>query len=211
MHFELTNCLPGVAAAPHFANGSAIEPTASKNSVRLKALSKALNAGALAQIEAAIDDETLIDDYKPHFIHRAHKPVPMAMVNRKPHGAPGHADIRVPQDAAWLAGLRHAQKNAFIQTPTLNAKPVVRAIVEACSKGGPTGEGIIVTLILGLGFNDKGESVPFQGGTNEEVVVRLFNKLRRVNKQDNLHVYWYTGKDQIVSSSLGGGGCCGWG
>lgn len=22
-------------------------------------------------------------------------------------------------------------------------------------------------MILGLGFNDKGESVPFQGGTNE--------------------------------------------
>jgi len=136
-------------------------------------------------------------------IHRAHKPVPMAMVNRKPHGAPGHADIRVPQDAAWLAGLRHAQESAFIQTPTLNAKPVVRAVVEACSKGGPKGEGIIVTLILGLGFNDKGESVPFQGGTNEQVVVRLFNKLTRVGKQDNLHVYWYTGKDQIVRRSVG--------
>jgi len=127
----------------------------------------------------------------------------MAMVNRKPHGAPGHADIRVPQDAAWLAGLRHAQESAFIQTPTLNAKPVVRAVVEACSKGGPKGEGIIVTLILGLGFNDKGESVPFQGGTNEQVVVRLFNKLTRVGKQDNLHVYWYTGKDQIVRRSVG--------
>lgn len=184
------------AAAPGF---SKIEPTASKNSIRLKALSTKLNAGALAQIDAAIVDEALIDDYKPHMIHRAHAPVPMAMVNRKPHGAPGHQDIRVPQDAAWLAGLRHAQASAFIQTPTLNARPVVRAIVEACSRGGPKGSGIVVTLILGLGFNDKGESVPFQGGTNEEVVVRLFKKLTRVGKQDNLQVYWYTGKDQIVS------------
>lgn len=44
------------------------------SSARLAALSKALNAGALTEIEAAIEDESLIDDFKPHMLHRAHKP-----------------------------------------------------------------------------------------------------------------------------------------
>lgn len=79
------------------------------------------------------------------------------------------------------------------QTPTLNAAPIVRGIISACSSGGPDRSGIEVTLFLGLGFNDKGESIPFQGGTNEEVVFRLYDKLRRAKKEKNLHVYWYTG------------------
>ncbi|GAA5893943.1 uncharacterized protein JCM6883_003679 [Sporobolomyces salmoneus] len=167
------------------------------SSARLAALSKALNAGALTEIEAAIEDESLIDDFKPHMLHRAHKPCPIALVNRRPHGSPGHNDIRCPQDAAWLAALRYAEKNVFIQTPTLNAKPIVRGIVEACSRGGKAKEGIQVTLFLDLGFNDKGESIPFQGGTNEQVVTRLYTQLHARGKEKNLHVYWYTGKDQI--------------
>ncbi|SCV72211.1 BQ2448_4905 [Microbotryum intermedium] len=170
-------------------------PGAAKS--RLRALSKSLNAGAIKKIEAAFDDESLIDDFKPHMLHKAHEPFPIALVNRRPHGAPGHQDIRVPQDAAWLAALRYAEKNVFIQTPTLNAAPLVRAVIEACSKGGKDKQGIPVTVYLGLGFNDKGESVPFQGGTNEEVTVRLYKALRRVKKEHNLHIYWYCGKDQI--------------
>ena len=38
----------------------------------------------------------------------------IAVVNRRPHGAPGHQDIRVPQDAAWLAALRYAEKDVFM-------------------------------------------------------------------------------------------------
>ncbi|KAK4054425.1 hypothetical protein OIV83_000919 [Microbotryomycetes sp. JL201] len=171
--------------------------TAAKTSERLQALSKSLNAGALTKIEAAIDDELLIEDFVPHKFHKEHEPFPIALVNRRPHGAPGHNDIRTPQDAAWLAALRYAEKKVFIQTPTLNAAPIVRGVIEACSKGGRDKQGIVVEMILGLGFNDKGESVPFQGGTNEEVVVRLFKALKKVNKEHNLHVYWYTGKDQM--------------
>ncbi|CEQ39639.1 SPOSA6832_01187, partial [Sporobolomyces salmonicolor] len=167
------------------------------SSARLAALSKALNAGALAKIEAAIDDETLIHDFKPHMLHKGHEPFPIALVNRRPHGSPGHRDIRCPQDAAWLAALRYAEKNVFIQTPTLNARPIVRGIVEACSRGGKDGKGIQITLFLDLGFNDQGESIPFQGGTNEQVVFRLYRQLTKLGKEKNLHVYWYTGKDQI--------------
>jgi len=50
---------------------------------------------------------------------------------------------------------------------------------------------------LDLGFNDKGESVPFQGGTNEEVTVLLYKELGKRQKEKFLHVFWYTGKDQI--------------
>lgn len=77
------------------------------------------------------------------------------------------------------------------QTPTFNAKPIVAACVDACRRG------IQVTIYVDLGFNDKGESMPFQGGTNEQVVERMYKDLARTNDQKNLHVYWYTSKDQI--------------
>lgn len=146
----------------------------------------------------AIEDESAIDDFQPHFLHKHHTPVPIALVNRKPHGLPGHQDIRTPQDAAWLAGLRYAKRKVFIQTPTLNAAPIVRAILEACTRE----NSIVVELFLDLGFNDAGESVPFQGGTNEQVVTYLFKKLRKVKMEHNLHVYWYTGKVGPSISSL---------
>jgi len=50
---------------------------------------------------------------------------------------------------------------------------------------------------LTIGFNDKGESIPFQGGTNEEVVDRLYKVLSKEKKEQYLKVYWYTGKDQV--------------
>lgn len=77
------------------------------------------------------------------------------------------------------------------QTPTFNAKPIVAACVEACRRG------IQVTIWVDLGFNDQGESMPFQGGTNEQVVERMYKDLHRTNDQKNLHVYWYCGKDQV--------------
>lgn len=42
--------------------------------MRLQALSNSLNAGALSKIQAAIEDETLIDDFKPHMLHHQHEP-----------------------------------------------------------------------------------------------------------------------------------------
>ena len=77
------------------------------------------------------------------------------------------------------------------QTPTFNAKPIIAAALDACRRG------IQVTIYVDLGFNDKGESMPFQGGTNEEVVEKMYKELNRTNHQKNLHVYWYTGKDQV--------------
>lgn len=130
-------------------------------------------------------------DFEPVIFHSSHKPVPMALVNRRPRGKPGHGDIKNPQAAAWLAGFRYAQRHVFIQSPTLNASPVKAAIL-ACVR-----RGVRVELWLDLGFNDKSESMPFQGGTNEQVVSQLYRTLRqeKQGKERLLEIYWYTGKD----------------
>lgn len=130
-------------------------------------------------------------DFEPLIFHAPHEPVPMALVNRRPWGRPGHDDIQNPQAAAWLAGFRYAKKHVFIQSPTLNATPV-RAAVLACVR-----RGVRVELWLDLGFNDKSESMPFQGGTNEQVVAKMYKALHQEGKgyERFLEVYWYTGKD----------------
>ncbi len=68
--------------------------------------------------------------------------------------APGHGDVDVPQNVAWLSGIRLAQKSVFMyapffllltrtcsnmgllrsQTPDFNAEPVVEAILDACRR-----------------------------------------------------------------------------
>ncbi|CAO1625474.1 unnamed protein product [Sympodiomycopsis kandeliae] len=130
-------------------------------------------------------------DFRAYLFHARHDPVPMALMNRRPHGTPGHSDIRNPQDAAWLAGFRYAKKHIFIQSPTLNASPIKAAVLAAVRRH------VRVELWLDLGFNDKSESMPFQGGTNEQVVRKLYRQLRREGLGDEkyLEVYWYTGKD----------------
>ncbi|KAK4686642.1 hypothetical protein P7C73_g3482, partial [Tremellales sp. Uapishka_1] len=158
---------------------------------RMFQLSTKFNAGALSEAWATVEDSDELDQFRPHVVHAPHDPFPIAMCCRKPHGFPGHHDIRNPQNAAWLAGFRYAKRKVFVQTPTLNARPIVRAIKQACRRG------VEVILLLDLGFNDKGESIPFQGGTNEEVVVRLYKKLKPEGKEKYLKVYWYTGKDQV--------------
>jgi hypothetical protein len=55
-----------------------------------------------------------------------------------------------------------------------------------------------VTLYLDLGFNDQGEAIPFQGGTNEEVVHRMYKALISEGNgaEKHLEVFWYTSTDQ---------------
>ncbi|KAH9967378.1 hypothetical protein BC827DRAFT_587889 [Russula dissimulans] len=132
-------------------------------------------------------------DFLPHILHDPHQPVPIAMVNRLPTGSPGHWPVRrFPQDVAWLSAMCLAVRSVFIQTPTFNASPIVASALDACRRG------VRVTLYLDLGFNDQGETIPFQGGTNEEVVHKMYTAL---NSEGNgaekyLEVFWYTCKDQ---------------
>ena len=80
----------------------------------------------------------------------------------------------------------------YSQTPTFNAAPIVSSALAACRRG------VQVTLYLDLGFNDQGEMIPFQGGTNEEVVHKMYRRLNREGNGDEKHleVFWYTAKDQ---------------
>lgn len=79
------------------------------------------------------------------------------MVNRSPNGSLDFNDTTNPQDAAWLSAMANAQESVFIQSPTLNATPMVQAILETVRRG------VIVTLYLCLGFNDASEILPKQG------------------------------------------------
>ncbi|SNX87803.1 uncharacterized protein MEPE_06514 [Melanopsichium pennsylvanicum] len=173
---------------------------------RLSAITKSLDFANNSKVQGEITAKNLSDknlsddkisslnailDFQPYIFHKPHSPVPMALVNRRPHGTPGHSDIRNPQDAAWLAGFRYAKKHVFIQSPTLNASPIKAAVLAAVRRH------VRVELWLDLGFNDKSESMPFQGGTNEQVVTAFYRTLRREGRGDEkyLEVYWYTGKD----------------
>ena len=85
--------------------------------------------------------------------------------------------------------------NLHSQSPTFNATPVVDACIAACLRG------IEVTLYLDLGtsfinssnisnevitshtgFNDLGEMIPFQGGTNKEVISNVYKDLNAKSK-----------------------------
>ncbi|XDG06699.1 hypothetical protein ABKA04_006314 [Annulohypoxylon sp. FPYF3050] len=132
------------------------------------------------------------DEMTPYVPHPAHEPFPMALVCRPPYGPPNHASVSNPQNAAWLSALRNAQKNVFIQSPTLNAEPLIPAIVEACERG------IDVYCYVCLGYNDSGEMLPMQGGHNESIAHNLYTNLLSPTAKPRLHWYWYVAKDQTM-------------
>ncbi|KAH9976898.1 hypothetical protein BGW80DRAFT_1291289 [Lactifluus volemus] len=134
-------------------------------------------------------------DFCPHILHKPHDPVPIAIVNRSPKGRPGHYQVhKNPQDVAWLSAVRYAQKSVFMSSnPNVNASPIVSGVLDACRRG------VRVTLYLDLGFNDQSEIIPFQGGTNEEVVHKMYTTLHSEGNgaEKHLEVFWYTAIDQI--------------
>ncbi|PVH82189.1 hypothetical protein DL98DRAFT_570738 [Cadophora sp. DSE1049] len=131
------------------------------------------------------------EEMTPYIPHPVHEPFPIAMVCREPYGTPNHSSVYNPQNEAWLSALRNAKKNVFIQSPTLNAEPLVPAIIEACERG------IDVYCYICLGYNDTGELLPKQGGTNEMIAHKMYTSLSPQGKQ-NLHYFFYIGKDQTV-------------
>jgi hypothetical protein len=156
--------------------GGSSTSASSAAAAAIAAQAKAAEGEASSSASSGAAPKADILDFNPFIFHAPHAPVPMALVNRRPHGTPGHSDIRNAQDAAWLAGFRYARRHVFVQSPTLNATPIRHAVLHACRRG------VRVELWLGLGFNDKSESMPFQGGTNEQVVTRLYRQLRREGK-----------------------------
>ncbi|KAA6406800.1 MAG: hypothetical protein FRX48_09524 [Lasallia pustulata] len=121
--------------------------------------------------------------------HPTHEPMPMAMVCRKPWGAPNHQCVHVPQNEAFLSAIRNAERSVFIQTPNLNAEPLIPALLAAVRRG------IQVYYYVCLGYNDAGELLPAQGGINEMISHKLYTSLNE-KERENLHVFNYVAKDQ---------------
>lgn len=84
----------------------------------------------------------------PYILSDNTEPFPIAMVCRPPHGAPNNSAAYTPQNVAWLSALRNARESVFIQSPTLNAEPLLPAIREACERG------VDVICYICLGYND---------------------------------------------------------
>ncbi|KAI0200028.1 phospholipase D/nuclease [Astrocystis sublimbata] len=159
------------------------------NESRMQAVSRHLNHTVGKGVQANAPDCDPVDEMTPYIPHAGHEPFPIALVNRAPYGRPKHKADTNPQNAAWLSALRNARRNVFIQTPTLNAQPLIPAIMEACERG------LDVYCYVCLGYNDAGEMLPLQGGHNEKVVNQLYTKLSPAGKQ-HLKWYWYVAKDQ---------------
>ncbi|KAI1209856.1 IQ calmodulin-binding motif protein [Annulohypoxylon truncatum] len=158
----------------------------------MRAVTRHLNHTVNEGFEGNAPDCDPRDEMTPYVPHPAHEPFPMALVCRPPYGPPNHASVSNPQNAAWLSALRNAQKSVFIQSPTLNAEPLVPAIVEACERG------VDVYCYICLGYNDSGEMLPMQGGHNEAIAHNLYNNLLSPTAKPRLHWYWYVAKDQTA-------------
>lgn len=115
--------------------------------------------------------------------------VPIALVSRPPFGKPANSNVFVPQNEAWLSCIRNAQRSVFIQTPDLNATPLHNAIKNALRRG------VEITYYVCLGYNDAGEIMPGQGGTNEMFASDLCSALS-VEERSRLRIGYYVGKDQ---------------
>ncbi|KAK4152999.1 hypothetical protein C8A00DRAFT_44007 [Chaetomidium leptoderma] len=131
----------------------------------------------------------LMTPYLP--LHQTHTPYPMALVNRAPYGPPTHKSVSTPQNAAWLSALGNAKESVYIVSPTLNASPLIPAIIEACERG------VDVHCYICLSYNDGGELLPRQGGHNEKVAAHLHTSLAtNPAAREHLHYHWYVAKDQ---------------
>jgi len=117
-------------------------------------------------------------------------PVPMAMVSRKPYANFNNESVHVPQNEAFLALIEHAKHSIFIQTPNLNAKDLLPALASALERG------VQVTYYVCLGYNDAGEMLPGQGGTNEQAAKKLYQSLTSEEAKSRLNIFFYVAADQ---------------
>ncbi|KAI1853147.1 hypothetical protein JX266_001853 [Neoarthrinium moseri] len=171
--------------------------SAKPHETQLEAITRHLNHTTNKDVKGDPAASSQAEEMTPYISHPTHEPFPIALVNRSPYGPPNHKSVSNPQNAAWLSALRNATKNVFIQSPTLNAEPLVPAIIQACERG------IDVYCYICLGYNDAGELLPMQGGHNEMVANHLY-KAMSLSARQHLHYFWYVGKDQtrpIVAES----------
>ncbi|EKJ74120.1 hypothetical protein FPSE_05705 [Fusarium pseudograminearum CS3096] len=159
---------------------------------RLQAANRKLNVAAPTPIDPSGPEIQAGEEMTPYILSSNDaKPVPMALVSRPPYGAIDSKSAHVPQNEAWLSLIRNAQRNIFIQTPDLNAGPLILAIIDAVKRG------VEVTYYVCFGYNDPGEMIPGQGGTNDQISQALVASLpENSSERELLHIYNYVGKDQ---------------
>ncbi|PVF93099.1 IQ calmodulin-binding motif protein [Serendipita vermifera] len=167
---------------------SAVSPKPGET--RMEAVTRHLNHTVNKDFKGDAPDDPSSEAMTPYIPHPTLEPFPIAMVNRHPYGPFKNDSVYTPQNEAWLSGLRNAKKSVFIQSPNLNAGPIIPAILDACRRG------VDVYCWICLGYNDIGELLPGQGGTNEMVVHKLYQSLEPQYKK-NLHWFWYVAKDMM--------------
>lgn len=158
---------------------------------KVEAITRHLNRATKLSQKGAIPEDALDEGMTPMIPHKPHPRFPIALVNRRPWGAINHQGVNVPQNEAWLSAIRNATSSVFIQSPNLNAAPLIPTLKEALERG------IEVTYYVCLGYNDAGELLPFQGGVNEMVADKLYESLDKASKQ-RLNVHYYVAKDQMA-------------
>ncbi|KAL9087131.1 MAG: hypothetical protein Q9165_006782 [Trypethelium subeluteriae] len=168
---------------------AAVSPKENENV--MESLSRHLNQNTHDDRKATAEPPPPDHEPTPYIPHPVHKPFPIAMVNRKPFGAPNHSSVYNPQNEAWLSAVRHARKHVFIQTPDLNAAPLLPALIDAVKRG------VTVTYYVCLGYNDAGELLPLQGGHNEGVAHKLYKQLENdPEARERLNIHFYVAADQ---------------
>ena len=191
-HADLPAHSPG---APHYDDTLAAEITRIQSMYspkggesRLSAINRHLNNTSKTKAEATGPEIEAGDEFTPYAAHVT-PPMPMVLVSRRPHGPPSNSDGFVPQNEAFLSCIRNAKSSVFIQTPDLNATPLIGAITAAVRRG------VNVTYYVCLGYNDAGEMMPGQGGINETFASKICKELS-AEERTRLNVHWYTAKDQ---------------
>jgi hypothetical protein len=169
-------------------NQSVLSPRDGKT--RMQMVSEHLNIATHQSLECTAPPCRTEEEMTPYIPHPVSEPFPIALVNRKPYGAPNHACVNTPQNEAWLSAVRHAERTVFIQTPDLNAEPLILEMIAAAKRG------VEVTYYVCLGYNDAGELLPAQGGHNEMVASKIYLELEPAERK-NLHVGYYVAKDQV--------------
>ena len=190
---QLPELMPG---EPHYDPDIASEITRMQsayspkpNESRLQATNRQLNLACSKPISPTAPEIVDGDEFTPYIPISTPSPVPIALVSRPPFGQPNNSNVYVPQNEAWLSCIRNAKKSVFIQTPNLNATPLREACTAALKRG------VEITYYVCLGYNDAGEIMPGQGGTNEMFASDLVSKLSQSERQ-LLHIHYYVGKDQ---------------
>ncbi|KHN94447.1 IQ calmodulin-binding motif protein [Metarhizium album ARSEF 1941] len=165
--------------------------SAKPNETRLQAVNRQLNTSVKTPVAPTGPEVADGEEMTPYMATATPGPVPMAMVSRPPYGCFGSSNGYVPQNEAWLSLIRNAQRSIFIQTPDLNAAPLIPALRAALRRG------VQVTYYVCFGYNDLGEMIPGQGGTNDQVSRSLVGSLPPDGPERALlQVYNYVGRDQ---------------